>query len=356
MVVFTLLLAALLIYILQLFLSKNAAKFIEASVIPSLTETEPDTEFDITLRIINRSRLPLSFIKWTLNLPAAMNILSGNVYESELSGIKSVSGTLYLLPRRTSEIKVSVSLPERGLYRIGTLTVKAGDFLGISETAFSISGVSGIVAYPKPAPLEGIEESAGSILGDISVRRYIYEDPVLISGFREYTGNEPMKNISWLQTARTGSMYVKKFDYTARPTVTVVMNTALPGSVNSGREALLEKTYSLTRSVCQLLEDRGIEYDFYTNAPIGGSGSSGRYIASGMGDRHFRGILSVLGRCVYGSAFDEERLLEDIMRNKRDTCGMIIISPHPVSLPPFGAALKTETVVASDYIREAQKC
>ena len=39
-------------------------------------------------------------------------------------------------------------------------------------------------------------------LGDVSVRRFIYEDPVLTTGFREYTGREPMKHISWTQSAR----------------------------------------------------------------------------------------------------------------------------------------------------------
>ena len=56
------------------------------------------------------------------------------------------------------------------------------------------------------------------------MNRFIMEDPVLRLGYRDYTGREPIKQISWTQTARMGRMMVSCQDYTVERTVTVMLN------------------------------------------------------------------------------------------------------------------------------------
>ena len=63
-------------------------------------------------------------------------------------------------------------------------------------------------------------------------------------GFRDYTGREPMKQISFTATARTGRMMVKQFDHTLDVTVSVVLN--LDARLPSGMaRPLMETCFSM---------------------------------------------------------------------------------------------------------------
>ena len=79
-----------------------------------------------------------------------------------------------------------------------------------------------VVVIPPRCENSNVLRTLGGFLGDISVRRFILEDPLLTVGFREYTGREPMKSISWTQSARVGRPLVKQYDHTVDATVTVL--------------------------------------------------------------------------------------------------------------------------------------
>ena len=51
--------------------------------------------------------------------------------------------------------------------------------------------------------------------GDITVRRWINEDPFYPAGVREYRPGDEMRRINWKAVARTGDLQVNQFDYTA---------------------------------------------------------------------------------------------------------------------------------------------
>jgi len=157
----------------------------------------------------------------------------------------------------------------------------------------------------------------------MSVNRFIMEDPVLTLGYREYTGREPMKMISWSQSARGNGLMVKKSDYTMEPSVAVLLNvdTNVPN-----KEELLERCFSLTRSVCDLLEQRGIKYTFTTNALLAGRVFVSGAAAEGMGQRHFTGVLEQLGRATYSSGLNLEQMLQkEALR--QTAAGRILITP-----------------------------
>ena len=110
-----------------------------------------------------------------------------------------------------------------------------------------------------------------------------------------------MKSISWSQSARTGNLMVRNYDYTTEPSVTVLLNVECPeeGDGVSDREALIEECYCITHTVCKILEERRIKYEFYTNATSSGAFSNWSYIAEGLGNKHFFTILEGMGRASY---------------------------------------------------------
>ena len=135
----------------------------------------------------------------------------------------------------------------------------------------------------------------GGFLGDLSVNRFLFEDPMLTIGFSEYSGREPMRDISWTQSARMGRMMDKNYDHTVDLSVTVLLNIQ---SVKNQfeNEELVEQCISLTRSVCETLEEKQIKYSFITNSVMAGSMSFFSSIEEGLGNRHFYSVMESLGR------------------------------------------------------------
>jgi uncharacterized protein (DUF58 family) len=323
--IFFIIFLVLLAIVFQQLTVRKGLDGLEESHRSSADIMEPDEKFDIIVSLTNRSRTFIPFIRYKerLNPEFEVYVDKENVYVDG-RGETYVVGTTWLKPHQTVEKRIPVSISKRGRYLLRELTVYGGDFLGVNEFMRSSNRLNEIIIYPKEAPSTQIDKVFGGFLGDVSVSRFIFEDPVLTLGFREYTGREPMKMISWVQSARSGDLMVKKYDYTLEPTVSVALNIE---SKLENRDELIEKCYSLARTVCKKLEDQGIKYDFRMNPIMVGSMSARCYVSEGLGRRHFYGILESLGRATYDPIYTWRELLEMTVRNSGSGHGIIFITP-----------------------------
>lgn len=181
-----------------------------------------------------------------------------------------------LMPRQRCRRQVRFAIGKRGAYQVGSYRLSAGDLLGVSEVSVHGGGQE-LVVMPERSDDLGMLQALGGFLGDISVRRFILEDPILTVGFRDYTGREPMKAISWTRTAMTGALQVKQYDHTAEQNVVVLLN------VEGGSGKDLEECFRMTRSVCEELERKKIPYAFRTNGNLPGPVGKVFSLASGLG-------------------------------------------------------------------------
>ena len=286
---------------------------------------EPEQPVTLVSRTENRGRIPALYVHITESLPPEATLLAdADWIEANTRKGKtemSINDVTALMPhrRRTSELRFT--LPKRGWYRLGRATIGAGDFLGLKEEFRRDNTRLEVVVMPQRCEIPAITQVLGGFLGDISVRRFILEDPVLAIGFREYTGREPMKTIAWNQTARTGTLMVKQYDHTVDASVSVILNT------EGGREEDIECCYSITRTVCEELERKGIPYEFRTNGDLAGPVDNLSSVAEGLGEQHLRTILYGLGRGNCSALSSFEKLIGRVIRRKRTNLGYILITP-----------------------------
>ncbi len=165
-------------------------------------------------------------------------------------------------------------------------------------------------------------DALGGFLGDVSVRRFILEDPILTVGFRDYTGREPMKDVSWTRTAITGKMQVKQYDHTAEQTVTVLLNTY------GGTEEELEAAFRLTRSVCEELERKKIPFAFRTNGNLTGPLGKLFFLSEGLGQQHLDTIFYSLGRADYTCYNSFSDLTRKALDHRKSNESFLVITPH----------------------------
>ena len=279
--------------ILELWSLKHALDGVSHAHSPSRTIVEPGETFFINSTVINNSFRFLSYIRVIESLPKEF-------IEKPETGYKY---SLYLFPKRCYNRSLSIKAPRRGRYILQGASLKGGDFLGISGKYSDYPQFKEVVVIPLPYNGIVFTEVLGSFLGHMSVNRFIMEDPVLTMGFREYTGREPFKMISWTQSARNSRLMVKKYDYTLELTATVIMNVECT-PLNYDDE-LVETCFSIARTVCETLEEKRIKYSFMTNAFTCWVLSAWDQITEGLGKSHLAAILEGLGRasCDYAKPF-----------------------------------------------------
>lgn len=299
---------------------------VESDYWPEQNIVEPEEEFDMVISLKNKTKRTLHYIRaeHTYYRGISVSARVNGVYRDPGTGSHMVKCSTWLKPGQHTLLKIPISISERGRYVFFHPKVYLGDFLGLTEIIQDVNRFREIVVAPKEWEQPEWKEVLGNFLGDYSVRRFLYEDPVLTIGFREYTGREPMKMISWTQSARRQSLMVKEYDHTIEPVISVLLNIE---SDTADREDVLEKCFSLTRSVCQMLEEQGISYDFYTNALQAGSAGDDYMINEGLGKRHFEKILESLGRSMYKPMFSFEKLFELAETFGGKDRGKIIVTP-----------------------------
>ena len=332
--------AALLALLLQWLSARQGLGGLQGACRLSARMAEADERFSIVVTLTNPSRRFFPFLRFQIRSSEGMAVhQKSGVTPLPLGGL-TVAGTTWLGPRQRFEKRIPASIAARGRYLVQGLTVSGGDFLGLSEYSAAFGWGGEIVVPPREAPQAEVDALFGGFLGDISVSRFLFEDPVLTLGYRAYTGREPMKAISWTQSARTGSLMVKKYDYTLEPSVCVMLNVDDPGSAPE----VLEQCFSLTRSICRKLEDQGVKYAFRTNVQIAGGMDAWYAIGEGLGQRHFQGILEGLGRATYAAAFSCRRLVEQAAGSHGAGGGLIFITPGGGTGPERDAAWLAEVM------------
>ncbi len=262
---------------------------------PSEHLIDPDEPFIITSTIENQKKMMVPFIRMVEFFPAyiELQVDEQGVYRGNNS--LQLTSRFYLMPNQVYKRQVKATLPKRGCHFFRNATLYGGDFLGMKETVEYYSNFDEIVVMPPSVSCPKLDKTLGDYLGEMSVNRFILEDPVLTIGFREYTGREPMRAISWTQTARYGKMMVKNYDHTLDQSVTILLNVKTPQRTDES-EARIEQCFSLVRAVCEELEEQQVKYKFSTNASISGFAGSWSDISEGLGPRHFQTVMEGLGR------------------------------------------------------------
>lgn len=273
----------------------------------------------------NYSRLPIPFVRLVQEFPdEAKSEESENWWRAFCRRnlfTWSCEYRMTLRSRRSVIRQIALSFDKRGVYHLGSYHLSAGDLLGFREARCHGDGQK-VVVMPHHSHQKTALDAVGGFLGDVSVRRFILEDPILTTGFRDYTGREPMRAISWTRTAQSGSLQVKQYDYTAERHVVVLLNT------EGADEAQLEECLRLTRSVCEKLEQQKIPYGFRTNANLPGPVGKVRTMVEGLGQRHLNTILYGLA-CADGTCFDSFRqLTRQSLKQRKGSEAYIIITPN----------------------------
>ena len=310
---------------LQWYSLRNAADYrnIGYECKPSVRACEPGDAFFVYSNVSNRGRRATPSIRIEEHFPKSLQVL-----ESEQFNVRKLTGdhriyTSTALIRGRQQVRRSLraSIPQRGEYCFSYAVFHAGDFLGFREFDYRMENDSRIVIYPSKIDNADYLRTFSDALDEIAQKKQLLEDPISVCGYRDYTGREPMRQISWMQSAVRNSLIVKQFDPVWQQSVLIALDTQYHGDFDT-HNARQELCFSIARTVCEQLETRRIGYRLVTNALITGE-LSGFASSGGFGGSYAK-ILYALGSARNGNICSIEELMHAVIAGA-NRCDMIVL-------------------------------
>ena len=102
------------------------------------------------------------------------------------------------------------------------------------------------------------------MIGSITSRQFLYEDPFEFRGIRDYTITDPMNKINWKASARSGNLMVNLHDSTASQEVILFLNLEDP--LLWKKDILQEVSIRLAGAISHYFLNKSIPIQMVCNA------------------------------------------------------------------------------------------
>lgn len=115
-------------------------------------------------------------------------------------------------PGRWRDWAVRTTCRERGVFRLGPISLSTGDPFGLFAVRRYIDRTSPIVVYPATVDLRAFSSPIGRLTGGDAVRRKTHHVTTNVAGVRDYAPGDSFSRIHWPSTARKDQLIVKEFE------------------------------------------------------------------------------------------------------------------------------------------------
>jgi len=184
-----------------------------------------------------------------------------------------------LMPYQQIRRRHRVSFLRRGAYNLGSASLTAGDLLGFCEAHREQEMDVPVLVYPRLLDEHAMPQPLSRMLSEAVSRRQLLCDPFLFRGIRPYQAGDPVRDIHWSATARTGEAQVRLHDPSAKSRLLVVLNMERTSAQWGERlmdyeQEEIEYEISMAATLCMQALDMGLCAGFAANMPIGESRES----------------------------------------------------------------------------------
>ncbi|TDF99732.1 DUF58 domain-containing protein [Paenibacillus piri] len=270
-------------------------------------------ETEMVERIANRSLMPVPWLRLEalmhfslkFHSQAGLDISGGSMFQNHKSFFS-------LMPFTQITRKHRIMCSKRGCYRLNSASLTFGDLMGLYRQSLRLTLDVELLVYPRIAELSELALPSHSWQGDMTVRRWIVDDPFMISGVREYRYGDPLNGINWKATARSGVLQVHQRDYTADHRLMIVLNVEdhekMWNQVNDPE--LFEHGISCAAAYAQAAVGQGMEAGFASNAHLIDEPKQRVLVEPRSGPDQMTYLLETMARLVVARSMPFDELLE----------------------------------------------
>ncbi len=117
-----------------------------------------------------------------------------------------------LRPHRSARLTYRVTFDRRGYHQFGPVLLESGDLFGFVRKFAAVAPLHFVTVRPRVYPIFKYDLASHRPVGEIRVKRQIFEDPSRMVGIREYATGDSLSRIHWKATARVGRLQSKVYE------------------------------------------------------------------------------------------------------------------------------------------------
>ena len=208
----------------------------------------------LTETLENRKKLPLPFLEAAFRIPKGIwfadtenLIISDYNYKRDIFSLRGMES----VTRR-----YELDCRKRGVYRISQVKAAAATLLHRGRYTMELDLVDELYVYPARINVSSLVQLCDSLMGTVESRSTYIEDPFAFLSIREYTTRDPMKNINWKATAKTGKLMVNTFSSVRAEQFMIYLDIEDRNILKN--EDAVEEGISIAASLCERLIRAGL--------------------------------------------------------------------------------------------------
>ncbi|MBX0327525.1 DUF58 domain-containing protein [Oscillochloris sp. ZM17-4] len=225
----------------------------------------PDDEVELTIRVTNRKLLPLAGLRILDRVPSALALVNAT---TTFSGSRQSQ----TLQRRTSlrwyesvSWHYTLRCASRGTYRLGPVQMLSGDPFGLYGSDADHEVYTTLLVYPRLISLPELGLPARNPLGDMRAGQLL-RDPLRTIGVRDYAPSDPLKDVHWAATARTGNLQTRVYEPTTSQVLAIFLDLDTFEFYYEGIDPeLVERMISAAATVARAGLEAGFAVGLYAN-------------------------------------------------------------------------------------------
>jgi uncharacterized protein (DUF58 family) len=216
-------------------------------------EVEIGTRVPIGVEIENRGRLPIAWLLIEDLLPRRALMFDPPALAMEGARLRLA----FLWPGRKLLMSYTLQCNRRGYYQIGPSVLETGDLMGLTRRYRVGAPPQYLLVMPKVVPLSGYDVASRRPIGEIRITDMLMDDPTRLRGIRQWQPGDPLRQVHWAATARTGTLHSKVYEPTTVAGATMVLDLHRDSNPAHHEPVRSELAITLAASVAGAMYEMG---------------------------------------------------------------------------------------------------
>ncbi|MDQ1680231.1 MAG: hypothetical protein QOI42_1090 [Frankiaceae bacterium] len=204
------------------------------TIMPARVEVGRAAEVSVTVK--NVSKLPTGIMFVEESLPYALGGRPRFVVER-------------MMPGSSREVRYPIRSETRGRYRVGPLTIRLSDPLGLCESVRAFNATDTLLVTPQIVPLSGVRLTGSWSGGGDGTSRSVAASGDDDVATREYRRGDDLRRVHWRSTARAGELMVRREEQPWHSQAAVVLDNRACAHAGEGTNSSFEYAVSAAASV-----------------------------------------------------------------------------------------------------------
>ncbi len=276
-------------------------------------------EAHLTEVIENRKYLPLSYLNVKFKISRHLQFQTmENTTTSDWNYKNDIFSVLF---HQRITRTLAFECKKRGYYTIDQADLISSNLLLTKSLVKAVPQKTSMYVYPRPIDISALDVPFKKMMGSLTSRRFLYEDPFEFRGLRDYVRTDPMSSINWKAWAKTGELMVNVHDSTTSQEAVVFLN--LEDETIWKYDQLHEVAIRIASALCYRFLNQAIPTRIICNGVDVQTGQS-VVLPTGTGLRQVNAINEILARI--DLAHEMEPCINQVKR---------IYNEHGTSLPLY---------------------